>query len=180
MADTHGRIDILFVNAGVAGYVPVGQVTEEFFDRMFNLNVRGAYLLMQEAARVMPQGGSIVLTASIAHAMQCQTHRSMPPARRPACTGQDDRRRIGRSRHSGQHDKSGPHRHADLDEDNGRNRPRATGYGEPDCSPCAAQTRRQPEDIAAAALFLASSEASFITGIDLPVDGGVMELGFGG
>lgn len=38
----------------------------------------------------------------------------------------------------------------------------------------------QPEDIAAAALFLASSEASFITGIDLPVDGGVMELGFGG
>lgn len=52
----HGRIDILAVNAGTAGYVPVGEVEPDFFDRIFDLNTKGAYFLMQEVVSVMPDG----------------------------------------------------------------------------------------------------------------------------
>ncbi len=65
----HGRIDILAVNAGTAGYVPVGKVEPDFFDRICDLNTKGAYFLMQEVVSVMPDGGTIILTSSIAHAM---------------------------------------------------------------------------------------------------------------
>jgi NAD(P)-dependent dehydrogenase (short-subunit alcohol dehydrogenase family) len=64
--DRYGRIDILFVNAGVARPAPVEQVDETFFDRQFNVNVRGAYFTMKHAIRVMPDGGAIILTASTA------------------------------------------------------------------------------------------------------------------
>ncbi|TMV50486.1 SDR family NAD(P)-dependent oxidoreductase, partial [Thioclava sp. BHET1] len=64
----HGRIDVLFVNAGTAGYVPYDQVDEPFFDRVFNLNVKGAAFLMQEAAPIMPDGSTMILTGSMAHA----------------------------------------------------------------------------------------------------------------
>jgi NAD(P)-dependent dehydrogenase (short-subunit alcohol dehydrogenase family) len=64
----HGRIDVLFVNAGVAYFAPVDQVDEEFFDRQFNINVRGAYFVVKHAATIIPDGGAIILTGSTAGA----------------------------------------------------------------------------------------------------------------
>lgn len=66
VAARHGRIDILFVNAGVAAFSPVDQVTETEFDRQFDINVRGALFAAKAAAPHIPEGGTIIFTASTA------------------------------------------------------------------------------------------------------------------
>ena len=66
VAARHGRIDIMFVNAGVAAFTPLDQVTEEDFDRQFGINVRGALFAAKAAAPHIPAGGSIIFTASTA------------------------------------------------------------------------------------------------------------------
>jgi NAD(P)-dependent dehydrogenase (short-subunit alcohol dehydrogenase family) len=68
VAAKHGRIDVLFVNAGIAKFGPVAQVDEAFFDTQFDVNVKGAYFLMKNALAAIPDGGTIILTASVAGA----------------------------------------------------------------------------------------------------------------
>src|SRR5215468_3922760 len=60
-----GRLDILFANAGVARYAPLGEITEEFYDSIFNVNVKGLLFTVQKALPLMPDGASIILNASI-------------------------------------------------------------------------------------------------------------------
>jgi NAD(P)-dependent dehydrogenase (short-subunit alcohol dehydrogenase family) len=62
----HGRLDVLFVNAGVAYFAPIEAVDEAFFDKQFNINVRGAYFVVKHATAIMPDGGAVVLTGSTA------------------------------------------------------------------------------------------------------------------
>jgi NAD(P)-dependent dehydrogenase (short-subunit alcohol dehydrogenase family) len=64
----HGRIDVLFVNAGIAKFAPVGQIDEDFFDSQFDVNVRGAFFLLKHAVPAIPDGGAVILTASVAGA----------------------------------------------------------------------------------------------------------------
>jgi NAD(P)-dependent dehydrogenase (short-subunit alcohol dehydrogenase family) len=66
--DKHGRIDVLFVNAGIAKFAPLEQVDEAFFDNQFNVNVKGAFFLIKHAVPVIADGGAIILTASVAGA----------------------------------------------------------------------------------------------------------------
>ncbi len=61
-----GKIDFLFINAGVALFAPIEQVTPEFFDNQMNINVRGAYFTTQALLPHMNDGGSIAFNASIA------------------------------------------------------------------------------------------------------------------
>ena len=61
-----GRIDVLFVNAGVARFLPIENVTPQLFDEQFDVNVRGAYFTIQQILPLMASGGSIVLTTSVA------------------------------------------------------------------------------------------------------------------
>src|ERR1700752_3035472 len=61
-----GRIDILFANAGVAEFAPLGAITEEHFDKTFTINVKGLLFTMQKALPLFQDGGSIILNASIA------------------------------------------------------------------------------------------------------------------
>jgi hypothetical protein len=61
-----GRIDIVFANAGVGEFVPFGAVTEEHFDKLFNINVRGALFTVQKALSLLNDGGSIILNGSVA------------------------------------------------------------------------------------------------------------------
>src|SRR5216683_840598 len=60
-----GKLDIVFANAGVARYSPLGKITEEFYDSIFNINVKGLLFTVQKALALMPDGGSIILNASI-------------------------------------------------------------------------------------------------------------------
>jgi NAD(P)-dependent dehydrogenase (short-subunit alcohol dehydrogenase family) len=64
----HGRIDVLFVNAGTAKFAPIAQIDEAFYDSQFDLNVKGAFFLIKHAIPVIPDGGAIILTASVAGA----------------------------------------------------------------------------------------------------------------
>lgn len=61
-----GHIDVLYVNAGIAKFMPFESITPEIFDEMFNTNVRGAYFTVQKLLPLMGEGSSVVLTTSIA------------------------------------------------------------------------------------------------------------------
>ena len=61
-----GRIDVVFANAGVTEFVPLGKITEEHFDRLFNINVKGTLFTVQKALPLMNDGGSIIITGSVA------------------------------------------------------------------------------------------------------------------
>jgi NAD(P)-dependent dehydrogenase (short-subunit alcohol dehydrogenase family) len=63
-----GRIDIIFANAGVGEFVPVDQVSEEHFDKLFDINVKGALFTVQKGLPLLHDGGSIILTGSVAGA----------------------------------------------------------------------------------------------------------------
>ncbi len=60
-----GKLDIVFANAGVAKYAPFGAITEEDYDAIFNVNVKGVLFTVQKALPLMPDGASIILSASI-------------------------------------------------------------------------------------------------------------------
>lgn len=60
-----GRLDILFANAGGGAFVPLGDITEEHFDKYFRINVKGTLFTVQKALRLMTQGGAIVLNGSM-------------------------------------------------------------------------------------------------------------------
>ncbi|MHC2462444.1 SDR family oxidoreductase [Bradyrhizobium embrapense] len=59
-----GTIDVLFANAGVGDFAPIGAITEEHFDRIFSINVRGTLFTVQKALPVLRDGASIILTGS--------------------------------------------------------------------------------------------------------------------
>ena len=60
-----GRIDILFANAGIAEFAPLGSITESHFDKIFSVNVKGLLFTVQKALPLFQDGGSIILTASV-------------------------------------------------------------------------------------------------------------------
>lgn len=63
----HGRIDVLFVNAGIGAFRTVEEVDEAFYDQMFAVNLKGPYFAVKYAIDLMGEGGSIVLTSSMGH-----------------------------------------------------------------------------------------------------------------
>ena len=60
-----GKLDILFANAGIGEFAPLGQITEEHFDKQFDVNVKGTLFTVQGALSLMPAGSAIVLNASL-------------------------------------------------------------------------------------------------------------------
>ena len=61
-----GRIDVVFANAGVAEFAPLGSITEEHFDKLFDINVKGTLFTVQKLLPLLKDGGSIILTGSVA------------------------------------------------------------------------------------------------------------------
>ena len=64
IATNYGKVDIIFANAGIGDFVPFGQVTEEQFDRVFDVNVKGTFFTVQKLLSLVPDGGSVILNGS--------------------------------------------------------------------------------------------------------------------
>jgi NAD(P)-dependent dehydrogenase (short-subunit alcohol dehydrogenase family) len=164
-----GRIDVLFASAGTGEFAPIGEVTEEQFDRTFGLNVRGTLFTVQKALPLFNDGGSIIMNGSIASVKGFPAfgvyNASKAAVRSFARTWTVDlkARRIRVNVLSpGTIDTGIFEGLAEAKDAFVAMIPRGT-IG-------------RPEEIATAALFLASSDSSFVTGIELFVDGGVAQI----
>jgi NAD(P)-dependent dehydrogenase (short-subunit alcohol dehydrogenase family) len=60
-----GKVNVVFANAGVAEFAPLGQITEEHFDKLFDINVKGTLFTVQKALQVLNDGGSIIFNGSV-------------------------------------------------------------------------------------------------------------------
>jgi NAD(P)-dependent dehydrogenase (short-subunit alcohol dehydrogenase family) len=167
-----GRLDIVFANAGGGPLVPLGAITEEHYDSVFNVNVKAVVFTVQKALPLMPNGGSIVLNASIvsikgfpAFSIYSATKAAVRSFARTWTTELKDRGiRVNAV-------SPGPIDTPLLNE----------AFANPDDMKALASTvvmgrLGRPEEIAKAVVFLASSDASFITGIELFVDGGSAQV----
>ncbi len=171
-----GHLDILFANAGLAKLAPLGQISEEDFDLQFNVNVKGLLFSVQKALPLMKEGGSIILNSSIAGSQ------GMPAFGVYAAT-KAAVRSFARSWTSDLKDRQ-------IRVNTLSPGPIATpifgklGLSEQQIQDFSAHIVQSvpmgragtPEEIAAAVLFLASNESSYISGIELAVDGGMAQV----
>jgi len=172
----YGRIDVLFVNAGIGKFVPVEGVTEALWDQILGVNLKGPYFLIQKALPLMGKGGSIVLTSSIGHCKGLMGN-SVYAASKAGLRSLA--RNLG-AELVGRGSRVNCMSPGPIDTPIfGR-----SGVPEGEQSAMREMIRRnipmqrfgESEECAAAVLFLASRESSFITGIDLLVDGGTVSF----
>ena len=174
--EKHGHIDILFANAGWGEAAPLETATETHFDQTFDLNVKGTFFTAQKALPLIKDGGSIILNSSVSNVMGMPTftvYAASKAAVRSFARGwaaELKGRKIRVNAIS-----PGPIDTPALEK---------TGLTPEQVKQAAAQwaseiplgRRGKPEEIAAAVVFLASDESSFITGVDLAVDGGMAQV----
>jgi NAD(P)-dependent dehydrogenase (short-subunit alcohol dehydrogenase family) len=164
------RIDVVFANAGLGEFAALGSITEEHFDRLFNINVKGALFTVQKALPLLNDGGSIILTGSVASAKGTPgfwVYGATKAAIRNfvrAWTIELKDRRIRSNVLS-----PGPTETPLVD----HQPPEAIARI---VSTIPMGRMGSPEEIAKAALFLASDDSSFVTGIELFVDGGRAQI----
>jgi NAD(P)-dependent dehydrogenase (short-subunit alcohol dehydrogenase family) len=160
------RIDIVFANAGFAEFAALGSITEEHFDRLFNVNVKGTLFTVQKALPLLNDGGSIVLTGSVGSVKGTPAlwvYGATKAAIRNfvrAWTVELKDRRIRSNVLS-----PGPTETPIVDRQPADAIARIV-------STIPMGRMGEPDEIAKAALFLASDDSSFVTGIELFVDGG--------
>jgi NAD(P)-dependent dehydrogenase (short-subunit alcohol dehydrogenase family) len=166
VAKVKGRIDIVFANAGVGEFVPFGAITEEHFDRLFNINVRGTVFTVQKALALLNDGGSIILNGSVASVKGTAAF-SVYAASKAAIrsfvrtwTTDLKERRIRSNVVS-----PGPINTPLVNRQDAEVLARIV-------STIPMGRMGEPEEVAKVALFLASDDSSFVTGIELFVDGG--------
>jgi NAD(P)-dependent dehydrogenase (short-subunit alcohol dehydrogenase family) len=171
-----GRIDALFVNAGVAKLLPFEQVTEELFDQTVAINLKGVFFTVQKAIPLMPKGSAIVLNASI------NAHLGMPGttvygATKAAVINMTKtlsadllERGIRVNAIS-----PGPIASALLDRD-GISQEKLQETKDWIQGQVPIKRFGTPEEIAAAVLYLTASESAFVLGAELIIDGGMSTL----
>ncbi|WP_158749896.1 SDR family NAD(P)-dependent oxidoreductase [Acidobacterium sp. S8] len=165
-----GKIDVLFASAGLGEFAKIGEVTEEHFDKHFDLNVRGTLFTVQKALPLFTDGGSIFLNGSIASIKGFPAF-SVYSATKAAV------RSFARTWL------------VDLKERNIRVNILSPGtIDTPILDPLGPDAKAmfaslvprgeigRPEEIATVALFLASNDSSFVNGIELFVDGGTAQI----
>jgi NAD(P)-dependent dehydrogenase (short-subunit alcohol dehydrogenase family) len=173
---SHGRIDILFVNAGMARFAPLEQIDEAFFDAQFDVNVKGAFFLIKHAAPVISEGGAIILTASVAGASGGLGGGTVYGATKAALRslGRTLARELTPRKIRVNTNSPGPIVTPILDK-NGFTPAQKDAFIE------GAKTRipmgrvGTVEEVAAAVLYLAA-DATYTTGSELYVDGGLIDL----
>ena len=173
----YGRLDVLFANAGGGALGPFGQVTEEQFDKTLGVNVKGTFFTVQKLLPLVPDGGSIILNSSIAagKGMEAITVYSAGKAavRSFARTWTTDLkvRKIRVNVIS-----PGTIDTPILVNAAGFTPERNTAYNAAMATLIPLGRIGHVDEIAKAALFLACDDSSFITGIELAVDGGMAQV----
>ncbi len=156
----HGRIDIVFANAGIGEVASLGEISEAHFDKTFNVNVKGLLFTVQKALPLLQDGGSIILNASAgsiqgvpAFSVYCATKAAIRSFAR-SWTLDLQARQIRVNAIS-----PGP-----------TNTPLLNNQGQTE------EQRKQFVRSLVSVVFLASDDSSFITGIELFVDGGQAQV----
>jgi len=169
------KIDVIFANAGIAQLAPFGSVDEEFFDRHFDANVKGLFFTVQKGLPLMNDGGAIILTASIATikafpsiTVYSATKAAVRSFARTWTNELRDRQIRVNAISPG---------HIDTPIFEGWQKGDALTKLKEDLANTVPLGRMgDPDEIAKAVSFLASDEASYISGIELFVDGGVAQI----
>jgi NAD(P)-dependent dehydrogenase (short-subunit alcohol dehydrogenase family) len=171
-----GRLDVLFANAGIAKYARLGEITEELYDAIFGVNVKGLLFTVQKALPLLPDRASIILNASIvgskglsSNSVYSATKAAVRSFARTWTTDLKHRRIRVNAVSPGSTD--------------------TPGLSELLASGAAGEERRtmisnsvplgrlgSPDEIARAVVFLASDVSSYITGAELFVDGGFAQV----
>jgi NAD(P)-dependent dehydrogenase (short-subunit alcohol dehydrogenase family) len=171
-----GRLDIVFANAGVARYAPLDSITEELYDSIFDINVKGLLFTVQKALALMPDGAAVILCASIvaskglsANSVYSATKAAVRSFARTWTTDLKARRIRVNAVSPGSIDTPGL---SDLlaSSEVGEQRKKLISDAVP------LGRFGTPEEIAKAVVFLASDDASYITGTELFVDGGFAQV----
>jgi NAD(P)-dependent dehydrogenase (short-subunit alcohol dehydrogenase family) len=171
-----GRLDILFANAGIAKYATLGQITEELYDAIFDINVKGLLFTVQKALPLMPDGSSVILNASIvaskglsSNSVYSATKAAIRSFARTWTTDLKSRHIRVNAISPGTIDTPGLN---DLlaSGEAGEQRKKMISTAIP------LGRLGKPDEIAAAVVFLASDDASYITGTELFIDGGFAQV----
>jgi NAD(P)-dependent dehydrogenase (short-subunit alcohol dehydrogenase family) len=171
-----GRLDVLFANAGVAKYAPLGAISEEIYQQTFDINVKGVLFTVQKALPLMPDGAAIILTASIvgskglaANSVYSATKAAVRSFARTWTTDLKARRIRVNAVSPGSTDTPGFNAllaSSPVGEERRKMIASAVPLGR----------LATPDEIAKAVVFLASDDASYITGAELFVDGGFAQV----
>jgi NAD(P)-dependent dehydrogenase (short-subunit alcohol dehydrogenase family) len=171
-----GRLDVLFANAGILAVAPLGSITEEDFDKVFDTNVKGLLFTVQKALPIFTDGGSIILTASIV-ASKALEARSVYSASKAAVrsfargwTIELTHRKIRVNVIS-----PGPIETPIRDKVGGT-REQIEQFKAKVLAATPMGRMGTPDEVANAAVFLASDDSSYVTGIELFVDGGMAQV----
>ena len=170
-----GQINILFANAGIIGAAPLGEISEEHFDKTFGVNVKGLLFTVQKALPLFQDGGSIILNASVAASKGFEAT-SVYSATKAAIrsfartwTADLKQRKIRVNTIS-------PGR-IDTPIFNGvLNEEQTKQFNATVVANVPLGRMGNPDEVAKAASFLASDDSSYITGIELSVDGGLAQI----
>jgi len=171
-----GRLDILFANAGIAKYAALGTVTEELFDSIFGINVKGLLFTVQKALPLLPDGASIILNASVvgskglpANSVYSATKAAVRSFARTWTSDLKDRRIRVNAISPGAIDTPGL---SDLlgSSEVGQQRMKMLSTVIPH------GRLGVPDEVAKAVVFLASDESRYVTGAELFVDGGFAQV----
>jgi NAD(P)-dependent dehydrogenase (short-subunit alcohol dehydrogenase family) len=173
-----GRLDIVFANAGIAKFAPLGNIDEEHFDSIFGTNVKGLLFSVQKALPLMPDGASVILNASIvgskglpANSVYSATKAAVRSFARTWTTDLKARRIRVNVVSPGPIETEGVQAlMASAPGGQGLERMKAI------ISMVPAGRMGTPDEIAKAVVFLASDDSSFVTGIELFVDGGLAQV----
>lgn len=174
--DRFGRIDILFANAGFGEFAPVDATTEEQYDRMFDVNVKGSFFTVQRALPHLNDGASIVLTTSVVN-VAGMPNMSVYAATKAAV------RSLARTLSADLLDRGirvnavspGPIE-TPFFGNTGLPQEAIDGFAEQIANQVPLKRFGQPNEIADAVVFLASGASAFMVGSELPVDGGLSQL----
>jgi NAD(P)-dependent dehydrogenase (short-subunit alcohol dehydrogenase family) len=176
VAKKFGKIDVLFVNAGVAKFAPFADTSEAIYDEQFNINVRGAYFTIQKALPHLNDGASIILNTSVAGSKGTESASaySSTKAAMRSFARTVAAELVGRNIRVNAV-APGPIA-TPIFGRTGLPQEAIDGFAKQIKEQVPMKRFGQPEEVAGAVAFLASSDASYITGVELNVDGGLGQI----